>query len=165
MALIKKPVQQLITHGYHWTAVFVLSALEGLVALVAVVRLPSELENRLFLGLSSSRLLLLALIMVITLLFISLALFTLTPTWRLKWSNQIKPGKRWGSFSIRFSARLCFTLLAHPRYFSWLVSRQRRVSLPCLLPPAVTLVHLGNPGQPASLGCFNLELEISVGLH
>jgi len=115
MTLIKKSVQQLITHGYHWTAVFVLSALEGLVALVAVVSLPSELENRLFLGLSSSRLLLLALIMAITLLFVSLALFSLTQSWRLKYCEQFKSGKRWGSFLFVFlpvNALLCLLIPA-----------------------------------------------------
>ena len=102
MTSIKKMVQQFIANGYHWTAVFGLSALEGLIVLMAVVRLPSELENRLFLGLSGSRLLLLALIMGLTLLFVSLALISLTPAWRLKWSSKITQGKHWRIFLFIF---------------------------------------------------------------
>jgi hypothetical protein len=97
MTFLTKNEQQIITPGYHWTAVFLLTALEGLVALVAVIRLPSEMENRVFLGLSSSRLILLALIFAIALLFISLAILSLKPVRRLKWSEQLRAETRLGS--------------------------------------------------------------------
>src|SRR4030042_5021490 len=97
MSFLKKTGQFIITHRYHWTALFILSALEGLIALVSVAGLPSEMENRVFLGLSSSRLILLALIVAISLLFMSLALFSLKPVWRIKWSDQLRAETRLGS--------------------------------------------------------------------
>lgn len=120
MALIKKSVHQIIAHGYQWTAVFGLAALEGLLALLAVVRLPSELENRLFLGLSGNRLLLLALIMGLTLLFFSLACFTLLPAWRLKWSQKLEPGKHWKSFLFIFLPICALICLLVPAIFQGL---------------------------------------------
>jgi hypothetical protein len=97
MSFLKKIGQLIITRRYQWTAIFILSALEGLVALVSVASLPFELENRVFLGLSSSRLMLLALIVAISLLFMGLALFSLKPVWRSKWGEQLRAEAHLGS--------------------------------------------------------------------
>jgi hypothetical protein len=96
MSFLKKIGHQIISHRYLWTSIFILSALEGLIALVSVANQPSELENRVFLGLSSNRLILLALIVALTMLFFGLVLLSLRPVWRLKVEQRMNVDSRLG---------------------------------------------------------------------
>ncbi len=97
MLLIKNISERITSNKYLWSIIFALSALEGLIALLAVASLPSDQDVRVVLGLSVGRLILLALMAAFILLFICLALLNLHSTWQAHWNKQMRADARWGS--------------------------------------------------------------------